>query len=270
MANIRFDLRSRYSLLHAFDEVGRAQFPKDWHGDEAWAKPAPICLEEIQQQRMAAETELERVLKSIIQTKTEFDNHQTAIERDILSSHLSKLYADQSKLRETINSFPDPTQGDIQDARKYARRAEVEQRLSAAFQSDDLTVIFGRNSILPWVACCCEEGFSINYPLSQVTLPAGRAPDGAHPAFIDRQELDDWIKRMFEPQDDGTTKPSPDEMVRQWLEAQVKILAPREKTKSEIKQEALKKFTYLKTRRFENIWAHTVPDSWKKPGAPSK
>ncbi|MGC9417975.1 MAG: hypothetical protein ACP5EN_03295 [Rhodovulum sp.] len=35
---LRFDLTAYYSLLDAFDLTGRLMFPKDWTGEEAWAR----------------------------------------------------------------------------------------------------------------------------------------------------------------------------------------------------------------------------------------
>ncbi|WIY24490.1 hypothetical protein [Parasedimentitalea psychrophila] len=266
MVNLRLDLRSKYSLLHAFDEVGRAQFPKDWQGDEAWAKPAPTDLLDVQRQRQEAEANLANVLKKILQIKTEFDVSRTMVERDIFSSLLSKLYQEQAGHREVIISLPNPNQGEIEDGERFARRAAAERHLNAAFCSGELMVQFGRNCLVPWNDCAREDGLTINYILSQVTLPADKAPAGSHPAFIDRAQLDDWLGRMFELQEDGNAVLTTAELLRRWLEEQVRDLQPREKTKTAFKREAMKKYPELTNRKFDHVWANTVPESWTKAG----
>lgn len=266
MANLRLDLRSKYSLLHAFDEVGRARFPNDWRGDEAWTKPAPTDLVGTQLQREEAKVGLASTLKQIIQVKAEFSASQNEAERNILSSLLSDLYGERDNLNKTIVALPDPTLGDIEDGKKFARRSEVEQQLNVAFCSGDLMVHFDRNSVVPWNDCAREDGLTINYILSQVTLPTDRASTGAHPAFIDRAQLDDWLGRMFKLQEDGNSILTSVELLRLWLENQVRTLKPREKTKAVLKTEAIEEFPDLTNRLFEQVWANTVPKSWKKAG----
>lgn len=266
MANLRLDLRSKYSLLQAFDEVGRAQFPKDWQGDEAWAKPSPADLVGIQRQRQEAESNLANVLKKVIQTRAEFDASQSEVERNILSSLLSDLYQERNSLRERIASQPNPNQGQIEDGERFARRAAAERQLNAAFCSGALMVQFGRNCVVPWNDCLREDGLTINYILSQVTLPADKAPAGPHPAFVERAQLDDWLGCMFEPQEDGTAVLTTAERLRLWLEEQVRTLQPRQKTKAALNREAMDRFPGLTKRLFEQVWANTVPESWKKAG----
>jgi hypothetical protein len=87
-----------------------------------------------------------------------------------------------------------------------------------------------------------------------------------YPAFIDRARLDDWLGRMFEFQENGNTTLTTAELLRLWLEEQVKTLQPRGKTKTSLKSEAMEKFPDLATRLFEQVWANTVPESWKKAG----
>jgi hypothetical protein len=60
------------------------------------------------------------------------------------------------------------------------------------------------------------------------------------------------------------------ELLRLWLEEQIQTLQPREKTKTVLKREAMAKFPDLTKRLFEQVWATTVPESWKKAGRRSE
>ncbi|MSU91530.1 hypothetical protein GE300_18280 [Rhodobacteraceae bacterium 2CG4] len=164
---LQFDLTKVYSLLQAFDRVGRFTYPDTWTGREAFAAPASE----------PAEVKAERV-----RLDDEIASRQVDLERLIHFDGFSlpeggqtRLAARQFELSEQINQLKDAKdrlQPSYQDREvnpeAFERREALEERLADLFAAGKLRMVTANNNLVKWDQWRSEPDFRIDYAFSML------------------------------------------------------------------------------------------------------
>lgn len=260
---MRFDLSAFYLLLQAFDLTGRHLYGNDWRGDEAFARdngdPSPLSKE-----RQSIQDRIKNLAlaaaphQAILAVDADEAEHQAA------SDALHHITREANDLKEQLATLPEVTSSWFADYEAFQRRADVESKICAAFQSGDLSLQVGPYEIVQWRTWSRKPDFEIVFSMSCVRVPASHAGEQrSGPALIPRVAFNKWISR-FSGAATGTEELTPEGQLELWLREKTK--RPKEFSKAEYKAQAFKEVTDLSERSFDRIWANTVPDSWKQSG----
>lgn len=261
---LSFDLSAYYSLLDVFDRTGRLMFPKDWTGEEAWARDSenPEPIKERRKQLFAEITALQREMAPLNDlmgmdlSASEFQ--ETSDSLGPLNNRLREAKAELAQLPHVSDTW-------VSDHDVFARRVSVEKELARAFMSGDLKIVVGAHRVVPWKDWCQRSDFRVYYALSMVRIPRGESSQRRGPAFIMRIEFDQWSERFVtEPDTPGDL--TPEAKCKEWLRAEVRRATGKVKIAEEYQAEAQAMFEGLSERAFKRIWAQTVPDDWRKGG----
>jgi len=262
---LSFDLSTYYSLLDVFDRTGRLMFPKDWTGEEAWARDSenPEPIKERRKQLFAEVTALQREMAPLNDlmgmdlSASEFQ--ETSDSLGPLNDRLKEAKAELAQLPHVSDTW-------VSDHAAFSRRVSIEKELAQAFISGDLKIVVGAHRVVPWKDWCQRSDFRVYYALSMVRIPRGESAQRRGPAFIIRKEFDQWSER-FVAETDAPVDLTPEAKCKEWLRAEVRGATGKAKVVAEYQEEAQAMFQGLSERAFLRIWAETVPDNWRKPGS---
>lgn len=260
-----FDLETFYNLFEAFDRTGRRLFSETWRGTEAFARQTddPSASREERDRLIGRH----QVLSQQSAQHWALLRHGMAGEvQQAASDALEPINQEMEDIREQIQRIPEVSDTSIRDHDAYLRRRRVEDELKSAFASGDLPLHVAPNSIVEWRSWSRKEGFRVYFGLSMVRIPAEISSARRAPAFVPRADFHTWLNR-FEASSAEAGTLTPEAMLKTWLEQQVKLFEPKEKTKDQYLAEARNALPFEVTKRmFEQVWANTVPQSWKASG----
>jgi hypothetical protein len=280
-----FDLTAHYSLLQAFDLIGRRIFGDDWTGSEAWTRrsddPAVTMKE-----RAAVGRELAEIEQQIAALGIQINYPENESQK----AEAQAKYQELSDLRRTgedrYRHFPVEYDTWIADHAAYARRSQVEDIIMGAFSSRELDLVFGAGQVLPWEDWRHRPGFKVYINLSLIRMPDRyisrhgivqsdrdstvspsnpyREP-GRYVAFVKAETFNDWLGK-FAPNPDSPGSLAPEAQCRSMIKEMVLMNHNSVPKKEDCWQECKRRIPKLSERAFNRQWADLTPDDWKAGG----
>jgi hypothetical protein len=264
-------LEEYYSLLHAFDRLGRRLYP-DWTGDEFEEQPidAPevVTAKRVPLEARLAEIEVEQdKLRAAILATT------VKSQIDALEEKKSALFGERVDLQNRLRQIWKPDDDTYRrEFAAYRRRIEVERILIAALQARKLEAQFGRSLMIDWPSWSIDRGFHYSLPLSLVRVPRHRSALRRAAVWIRRDAFENWLKTEVSVSPAAREKMSREERAVQWLLELVQKTGGKKPAGGEraIYPDAKRDIPGLAFREFHRAWLRVAPLDWRAKGAPPK
>jgi len=256
-----------YSLLHAFDRLGRRLYPTEWTGEEFEQRYVP-SPEEIASVREPIDRSLAAIAAE--QERIRAEGRRKLLnenERDKLAEQVSQLTDQQAGLRDQLlHMWKSDDESYRREHAAYRRRLETEATLIAALNARKIQAQYGRSLMIDWPVWCIDPGFRYNLSLSAVRAPRYRSGLRHAIAWLPRADFDKWLKSI--PSADPV-KMSWERRCEVWLSELVRNSnGKKPSSKATIHADAKRHMRGLPYRTFEKVWEQAVPPEWRKRGAP--
>jgi hypothetical protein len=264
-------LEEYYSLLHAFDRLGRRLY-SDWTGDEFEQRPidAPdvITSKRAPLEARLAEIEIEQnKLRAAIRAsldKSQNDSHEEKI---------TGLFAERVEVQNKLMRIWKLDDASYQrQVAAHQRRSEVEKRLIAALQARELEAQFGRGLMIDWPSWSIERGFKYYLSLSLVRVARNRSAMRRATVWIRRDTFENWLRTEVSVSPAARAKMSREERCVQWLLELAQKTGGKKPAGGEraIYVDARRDIPGLAFREFHRAWLRVAPLDWRIKGAPPK
>jgi hypothetical protein len=260
-------LEDYYSLLHAFDVIGRRLYP-EWTGDEFDQRPVPSPT--------VIASEREPLEKRLLEIETELDTVAADIRRSLKESEIAEYKKQEAQLFVERNSILDRLRhtwrlDDESYRREFAaheRKLRAKEVLFAALEARQIQVQLGRSLIVDWPAWRIEPGFRCYLPLSLVRVSRFRSSMRRGTALIRRDEFDKWLNATVPQNPPAPETMDPEGRCEVWL---LNLIRERKgerppDNRRAIYEQAHRAIPELTERQFLRAWARVAPQEWKKGG----
>lgn len=260
---MQFDMAAHYPIIMAFDRIGRIQFPVEWTGLESHAAPS-FQDDELKTQIDRLHSMRDRLAREEESLRRKDAFSMSADEAQAHFERRDQCSDERKAIRLELDRLMRPYENDLKDAKAFARRETVENRLASLFERGELNLVMDSGWQVNWREWSSKKGFRISYQYSTIYLPKSAGFRRKQAIFVRREKFDEWARPFeFCPE-----KADLNELAKDWFLAQVRVRT-NSPIRGELKEEYILEFPNLSRRSFDRLWDEHAPDEWSKRGPKS-
>jgi len=187
----QFELENYYSLLQAFDQLGKHLYSDVWSGLEAFSKPvaSPVGLAG---RRAELDDQIEELEVQLISLRKKFQRLMPGPERQQADQQIGNLHEEKTALELKKGKLPDYRDSHVVEFETYARREKSEALLLDGLIRGEVEALYGTQFIIDWKEWCQETGFTCFLPLSIMTVPPKISSLRRAPVFVSKDPFNKW------------------------------------------------------------------------------